>query len=92
MRGNFMATAVLESNVQDRVSTLRDRIAASRQRAKGIFDDVRAETSIPAGINQVLSGIRGEQFPKLRSNDVSIEDATPNPGLPMMAGTTSKQK
>ncbi|MFO0389863.1 MAG: hypothetical protein ACK502_09145 [Alphaproteobacteria bacterium] len=85
-----MATALLDTNVQDRVSALRGRVAASRERASSMFSDLRQQAnSVPPGINEVIAGIRGKIA--MSGDDVSI-DANPNPGLPMMAGTTSKQK
>ncbi len=86
-----MATALLDESVQDRVGALRGRLNASREKAAGMFGGLRQQaTFLPPGIDDVIAGIRG----KVAMSDVASIDtnANPNPGLPMMAGASSKQK
>lgn len=85
-----MATALLDERVQKRVSALRGRLDASRERAAGMFDGLRQQAApLPPGIDEVIAGIRGKVA--MSGNDASI-DANPNPGLPMMAGAKHNQK
>ena len=84
-----MTVAELDNSVQDRVGALRERIAASRQVASSMFDGLRQPASLPPGIDDVIANIRGKIA--LTGDDDSM-NASPNPGLPMMAGTTNKQK
>jgi hypothetical protein len=89
-----MATATLSTAAQDRIEAIRGRLNASRKRSGALFNDFRASAqqdgSALPGIDEVIATIRGKVA--VTGNSVSLDEASPNPGLPMMAGATSKQK
>ncbi len=85
-----MDTALAEAGVATRVDALRARIASSRANSDALFETVRRPNSpsLPPGIEEIVGTIRG----KVALSDSDDTNASPNPGLPMMAGTINKQK